>query len=486
MHINNRSYRGGGYTDDRAAIAFGATDTDESWYLGQISDVAHSSNKLGLFRWGTGWVQSWDTNGNVGIGTTDPLATLHVGAGTDTPDLSSLIYASTTGSSYITARNSTADIDVAFGASSIGGIIGTRTAHDLYFQSNSSNRMILTSSGNVGIGTTDPYAELDIYDGSSDSGVIIRTGTTTWFHLYQPYNVANLRIGTGAIGSNDLVTIQSNGNVGIGTTAPGKKLDVAGDIRFSGDLLKGSTQLTYPITLPNTGGTVQWVKLGTLTIAQHGKSAFIKVVANTGYNANINQNYEVYIRFKTSNANSVDANGFCADSSYYTMGRHNWFASTGNIKWVANAAGCSATAYDLYMNFGSFTGSAAFYTVETSDGTWVHSGATGQADPGVASDIVQIPIHEFNVRSNSLVVNSSGNVGIGTTEPGTKLEIEGATWGSNEGGLRLEGTKPTIKLADTGNANYFLLHATDDSGTGRFSIYHNTDDSTSWNHLFVI
>jgi hypothetical protein len=86
MHINNQNYTGDGYTDDRAAIAFGARDTDESWFLGQESDVAHASNKLGLYRWGIGgWVQVWDTNGNVGIGTTSPGFLLHVNGSAGKP-----------------------------------------------------------------------------------------------------------------------------------------------------------------------------------------------------------------------------------------------------------------------------------------------------------------------------------------------------------------------------------------------------------------
>jgi hypothetical protein len=105
------------------------------------------------------------------------------------------------------------------------------------------------------------------------------------------------------------------------------------------------------------------------------------------------------------------------------VGRDSQFATEGGIKWVANASGCSATAYDLYMYFGFYTGANSFYTVETSGGTWTHLGTTGQTNPGPASATVLIPKQEFNVRSGSLVVDNSGNVGIGTTGPSSKLEV---------------------------------------------------------------
>jgi len=41
-------------------------------------------------------------------------------------------------------------------------------------------------------------------------------------------------------GRTDVMTLRGDGRVGIGTSTPGYKLDVTGDIRFTGDIYKGN------------------------------------------------------------------------------------------------------------------------------------------------------------------------------------------------------------------------------------------------------
>ena len=308
--------------------------------------------------------------------------------------------------------------------------IGTETPSGvLDVVASSTNSLVVGSNGDVGIGTTSPYAPLTVsynLDNSSswwlnaNVGVDLNNKNTNGDAILKLENTVGRIVWGSGIATDTLafssryaqgatsseVVINAIGDVGIGTNNPAYKLDVSGDIHITGNYYEGSTQLVYPINLPNSGGSGQWVQLGTLTIPQGGNSAYITVVSNNGYNAEISQNFEVHIRFKTSNGSSVDANGFCGDSSYYTTGESATFASSGGIKWVANASGCSATAYTLYMYFYPYTGSGSFYTVQSSQGTWVNSGALGQTDPGAASATVEIPINQMSIQSN---------VGIGTS-----------------------------------------------------------------------
>ena len=216
-----------------------------------------------------------------------------------------------------------------------------------------------------------------------------------------------------------------------------KFLDTSGDAGTSQKILRSTgtgvdwfSGFSSVYTVGAVGSGASWINMGTFTAGQGGKSIFIKIVSNNGYNATISQNYEVYIRFKTSNGGSTDANGFAADSSFYTTGPNGSMAA-GNIKWVADAAGTSATAYTLYVLFAQFTGDGSFYVAENSTGTWVNSGTTA-TDPGVASSTVLIPQEQFRVGATDFVVNGGGgdayfansNVGIGTSSPSEKLTLQ--------------------------------------------------------------
>jgi hypothetical protein len=136
--------------------------------------------------------------------------------------------------------------------------------------------MRVDSSGNVGIGTTSPSQKFHISGGksvilSTDSGfgqfqignatsdgeasMAFVSGQTAFGSSPTSTNgddyvwVIGAQIyGTGgnkfAIGNKDaggpLLTVQSNGNVGIGTTSPATKLDVSGSIRASTGILFGT------------------------------------------------------------------------------------------------------------------------------------------------------------------------------------------------------------------------------------------------------
>lgn len=151
-------------------------------------------------------------------------------------------------------------------------------------------RMYINSSGNVGIGTTSPRGNLDIFASNvaemfltsdaganyTGSGFVLQTTSNAggsramgvfmhdqadqdeWF-AGRPFSwIGNndmfvITRKTG-VSSHDrstsenvlaLLTIQGNGNVGVGTTSPGYKLDVGGDANIaSGSVLRiGGTQI---------------------------------------------------------------------------------------------------------------------------------------------------------------------------------------------------------------------------------------------------
>jgi len=140
----------------------------------------------------------------------------------------------TNGSAILAIESNTAGTTTN-GSLAYATILRNYTATALQFATNNIVRTTITSDGNVGIGTSSPnnnagYASLTI-NGSTGGQITLRTGNVTEGYLYNTSSGLILGADLGNFLAFDTNTtekmrITSDGNVGIGTSSPGGKLEV--------------------------------------------------------------------------------------------------------------------------------------------------------------------------------------------------------------------------------------------------------------------
>jgi photosystem II stability/assembly factor-like uncharacterized protein len=235
---------------------------------------------------------------------------------------------------------------------------------------------IYDSGGNVGIGTTGPGSILQVAAISDTAGQGIRIGNASI-----PWGAMRTAItGSGAIvfdtwgGSawnSGVMVLTVNGNVGIGTASPTAKLSVNGDISVaSAYKISGSTVLS-------AGGSNTFV----------GKD--VGTDNTTGYYDTFTGNYA---------------------GRYNTTGAYNTFI--GNYAGYANTGG----------NYNTLSGYCAGYTNQTGSGNVFLGYLAGYNETGSNK------LYIANSSANPPLIYgdfSTGNVGIGTTSPAAKLEVNG-------------------------------------------------------------
>ena len=337
------------------------------------------------------------------------------------------------------------------------GVVGGMAIGSSYYTTNSKDStwtdgMII--EGNVGIGTTSPSAKLDVYkdftgvldgnyaariygtDSASDGSTIGETG----IRICQKGGGSLINNSTKALdvysnGTSKMV-VTGAGNVGIGTTSPGHKLDVNGNVKVSGNLYMETwiQSTTGDIKLQPSSATNNVivnqgnVGIGTtspLTKLQIGNIGYIRNDDNNTYGTNDAVSIVV-----PKNSNNVTLND---PQDALILAR----PGTANQAWQQQAHFRISRYEDNANNARTRLDFALLH-------------GTGGNDNQSGSNPVNI-----------MTLLSSGNVGIGTSSPIAKLDVNGSihlSGGISQNGADLNIDNSSRRNGALGDRRRALVH----------------------------
>jgi len=360
---------------------------------------------------------------------------------------------------------------------------------EIRFEIDGAQKMVLDTDGQLGIGTTSPGSKLDIRSGyaqiltndstNNNASIALQLGSDRsdrTGNITAVRGASSVFIGLGFETSNnaapaEVMRIQPDGSVGIGTSSPTEKLEVAGSAIFDGT----NANIKIKSGTTGTSGSINWTfntdstVFSSIVLAYDDRSTDGLKIDSISYPTTCNAT--TYHRWELSNAEKMrlDSTGLgigttspqdilhiqatadpairlneSATSTSYTALEHAGFTQT-ILEHIANTGqalvdinprpsdGTSSAIMRLFRNTNTSGGKTL--QLLKGDGT-----ATIEASIGVdgASSY-------FNV--------GGGNVGIGTASPDTNLHIVD----SANAELALEDTGATYHTALIDDGDSFVI-----------------------------
>jgi hypothetical protein len=287
--------------------------------------------------------------------------------------------------------------------------------------------------------------------------------------------VGAIKFGTGA-GGPEQMRLTSTG-LGIGTSSPDYKLDVNGTSNFSGNM-----NLTATSNINWNGGDVAISNSGTNLVFKTYSGSLAERMrldpsGNLGLGVTPSAWGSAFKVLQLANGTSLSNNG---QTSYYQLGANNYFDGT-DYKYIAsNYAGfhrfSNVGAYEWYtapsgtaggtisftqamtltadgnlgvgtsspavkLDFGSTTNGTQIVNLRKNNNSIAGLGVNaeygvriaGPSDAAAPVSFGEISISDGTTFSEFMRIDSAGNVGIGTTSPSAKLQVDSssATYSAN-------------------------------------------------------
>ncbi len=315
------------------------------------------------------------------------------------------------------------------GTDSTTNFLGTTDTQPLIMRTNNTEKLRITTDGNVGIGVAAPTAQLQFNNSIQPRKVVLWDGGANNPNRYFGFGVLNHEFAyqvnqpgddhvfyTGGLTDStsiELMRIKGNGNVGIGTSTPAANLDVNGTARIS-----SSTGTPTAITGRDTAGNIGNVTLGAGLTLSGGTLAAAATQPGWGLTGNAGTD------------STIDFLG-TTDAQPLIMRTNNTeklrITTDGNI-----GIGVAAPTAQLQLNNALQPRKVVLW-----------DGDPGTANPnrffgfGVENHLMR---HQVNSTADDqaffagatdtstlelMRITGNGNVGIGTSTPAAKLDVNG-------------------------------------------------------------
>jgi len=277
----------------------------------------------------------------------------------------------------------------------------SNTAGKMTFTTAATARMTINSSGNVGIGTTSPNAALELSRESADVGLFItRTGSGAAdyrhfidgggdirFTMVSSYNMRFFTANT------ERMRIDSSGNLLVGTTS----LPSGGGI-----LTASSSAAETKVSIDNTGTSGRHYWLGS---------------SNTSSGALGAGKFAIFDQTANAARLVIDSSGNVGIGTSSPSSRLHTVTSSGENKLSVEATAASQSAVVSLITNATTPGQCILYMGK--------SGATTNGQVGYDPNSNFLYLYTNN--SERMRITSTGRVGVGVSDPQTNLEVAAAT-----------------------------------------------------------
>lgn len=430
---------------------------------------------------GSPYNNTMDASGNIGIGSSSPGTALDVQgtirASTDVKVGAVSLCRSdgtncpaSSGTNFWTNQAGAGNLGIGTVNNSVG--IGTTKGNGVFI-------VMPTQDGhtNVGIGTWNPSTVFEVIGTGGvgigtnlqDSGLKIMTG--------------NLGIGTWLVDSGALIVTTAAGNVGVGTIRPGTPLDVNGTVRMTAFQLTGNGASSGNVMVTNSVGVGTWMASTTLpnTTTFANPSASVSTSAVNGV---------ATTAMRSDAAPQIDQalvptwtgkHAFNATPIAYTTGSGNVgigsltpgqpldvagtirstnFVDTGLTasKIVLTAADKSLSSSAVTLGTMTDTKFCTYDNASTSILCTSSGGGSGTINSGTTNRAAYYS-GATTLDSSTKIFNDNTNVGIGTINPRTSVEIGVQTMNINGTNVGIGSITPgqPLDVAGTIRSTAFVL-----------------------------